>query len=99
MLSEKELDRQKFEAWFVPKYHPRNMRRNKMDNYYFMDADIAWTAWQARGAELPSLDKLILLSEIADFFAGLGSPGETETPEEMQEALFERIEFIMSAGK
>ncbi|ELI8337808.1 TPA: hypothetical protein P0O04_001606 [Yersinia enterocolitica] len=64
-----------------------------------MDADIAWTAWQARGAELPSLDKLILLSEIADFFAGLGSPGETETPEEMQEALFERIEFIMSAGK
>ncbi|QGR65263.1 hypothetical protein [Yersinia intermedia] len=54
MLS-KELDRQDFEAWFVPRFHPRHMHRNKMGNYYFMDADIAWTVWQARSAELLSL--------------------------------------------
>ncbi|WP_315861516.1 DUF5405 family protein [Yersinia ruckeri] len=47
----------------------------------------------------PFPDKAILLSEISDFFAGLGSPGEPETPEEMQAALFGRIEFIMGAGE
>ncbi|ENB6687590.1 hypothetical protein ABEH50_004030 [Yersinia enterocolitica] len=54
-MTTEELDRQDFEAWFVPRFHPRHMHRNKMGNYYFMDADIAWTVWQARSAELLSL--------------------------------------------
>ncbi|WP_174634493.1 hypothetical protein [Yersinia thracica] len=54
MLSE-ELDRQDFEAWFVPIYHPRHMNRNNDGDYLFIDAEIAWTAWKARSAELLSL--------------------------------------------
>lgn len=66
MLSEEEIDRQDFEAWFVPRFHPRHMHRNKMGNYYFMDADIAWTVWQARSAELLSLrEQLAELKEWA----------------------------------
>lgn len=54
MLSE-ELDRQDFEAWFVPIYHPRHMNRNNAGDYLFIDAEVAWTAWKARSAELLSL--------------------------------------------
>ncbi|CNJ78630.1 Uncharacterised protein [Yersinia intermedia] len=56
MLS-KELDRQDFEAWFVPIYHPRHMNRNNAGDYLFIDAEIAWTAWKTRSAELLSLRK------------------------------------------
>ncbi|HEA9996021.1 TPA: hypothetical protein ACSA7L_004450 [Yersinia enterocolitica] len=55
MLSKDEVDRQNFEAWFVPIYHPRHMNRNNAGDYLFIDAEIAWTAWKARSAELRSL--------------------------------------------
>lgn len=55
MLSKEEFDRQNFEAWFVPIYHPRHMNRNNAGDYLFIDAEIAWTAWKARSAELLSL--------------------------------------------
>lgn len=55
MLSKDEVDRQNFEAWFVPIYHPRHMNRNNAGDYLFIDAEIAWTAWKARSAELLSL--------------------------------------------
>lgn len=59
MLSKEDIDRQEFEAWFVPRFHPqfhpRHMHRNKMGNYYFMDVEIAWTVWKARSTELLSL--------------------------------------------
>ncbi|HDL7100171.1 TPA: hypothetical protein PXM79_002962 [Yersinia enterocolitica] len=55
MLSEEEVDRKDFETWFVPIYHPRHMSRNNAGDYLFIDAEIAWTAWKARSAELLSL--------------------------------------------
>lgn len=55
MLSKEQLDRQDFEAWFVPIYHPRHMNRNNAGDYLFIDAEIAWTAWKARSAEVLSL--------------------------------------------
>ncbi|HGF8925591.1 TPA: hypothetical protein ACNAAR_001281 [Yersinia enterocolitica] len=55
MLSKDEVDRQNFEAWFVPIYHPRHMNRNNAGDYLFIDAEIAWMAWKARSAELLSL--------------------------------------------
>lgn len=54
-IRKEELDRQDFEAWFVPTYHPRHMNRNNSGDYLFIDAEIAWTAWKARSAELLSL--------------------------------------------
>lgn len=41
--------------------------------------------------------KNLVESEIADFFAGFGSPGEPETPEEMQRQLLARINNVFSA--
>ncbi|POE07300.1 hypothetical protein BV921_20450 [Pectobacterium odoriferum] len=37
----------------------------------------------------------LVLSEISDFFAGIGQPGAPETPEEMQAALMARVESVM----
>ncbi len=37
----------------------------------------------------------LVLSEISDFFAGIGQPGAPETPEEMQDALMARVESVM----
>ncbi|EOI6866727.1 hypothetical protein AB8954_19970 [Yersinia enterocolitica] len=66
MLSKDEVDRQNFEAWFVPIYHPRHMNRNNAGDYLFIDAEIAWTAWKARSAELLSLrEQLAELKEWA----------------------------------
>lgn len=36
--------------------------------------------------------KALIQSEIGDFFAGVGSPGEPETPEAMQRELMIRID-------
>ncbi|EHM8546181.1 MULTISPECIES: DUF7415 domain-containing protein [Salmonella] len=41
--------------------------------------------------------KQLVVSEITDFFAGLGNPGEPETPEEMQRQLLARIEGVFSS--
>lgn len=38
--------------------------------------------------------RLTLHHEIADFCAPLGSPGEPETPEEMQQELLQRIDKV-----
>ena len=71
MLSKEEIDRQEFEAWFVPRFHPRHMHRNKMGNYYFMDAEIAWTVWKARSTELLSLrEQLAALKASIGFNVG-----------------------------
>lgn len=43
------------------------------------------------------VEKLIN-SEIADFFAGIGQPGEPETPQEMQQQLQSRISAILNAA-
>lgn len=43
------------------------------------------------------VEKLIN-SEIADFFAGIGQPGEPETPQEMQQQLQSRISAIFNAS-
>ncbi|EMA1801304.1 hypothetical protein SD377_001907 [Cronobacter turicensis] len=43
--------------------------------------------------------KKLLESEVADFFAGLGNPGEPETPEEMQRQLLARINGVFAARK
>ncbi|MBL0909088.1 hypothetical protein G5645_13900 [Pectobacterium carotovorum] len=37
----------------------------------------------------------LVLSEISDFFAGIGQPGAPETLEEMQAALMARVESVM----
>lgn len=39
----------------------------------------------------------LIKSEIADFFAGFGSPGEPETPEDMQSQLLARITPLFSS--
>ncbi|MHA3512805.1 hypothetical protein ACX1IT_20050 [Yersinia enterocolitica] len=38
--------------------------------------------------------KALIESEIADFMAGLGSPGESTEPELMQQALLRRIDTV-----
>ncbi|MRT14953.1 hypothetical protein GJV07_21995 [Enterobacteriaceae bacterium RIT711] len=43
------------------------------------------------------VEKLIE-SEIADFFAGIGHPGEPETPQEMQQQLQSRISAIFNSA-
>jgi|GEM_PF-963288 len=40
--------------------------------------------------------KALIKSEIGDFFAGVGSPGEPETPEAIQRELMIRIDSIDS---
>jgi len=40
--------------------------------------------------------KALIASKIADFFAGFGSPGEPETPQEMQQHLFARVMPMVS---
>ncbi|WP_226888932.1 hypothetical protein [Pectobacterium aquaticum] len=40
----------------------------------------------------------LVLSEISDFFAGIGQPGAPETPEEMQLVLMARVRAVMEAG-
>jgi hypothetical protein len=47
-----ELDRQEFETWFISLFHPHHMNRNESGSYYFIDANVAWTAWQERGKAL-----------------------------------------------
>ncbi|MBI0427934.1 hypothetical protein [Pectobacterium parmentieri] len=37
----------------------------------------------------------LVLSEISDFFAGIGQPSAPETPEEMQAVLMARVESVM----
>ncbi|WP_413498894.1 hypothetical protein [Buttiauxella gaviniae] len=44
-----------------------------------------------------NVEKLINC-EIADFFAGIGQPGEPETPQEMQQQLQSRISAIFNAA-
>lgn len=66
-IRKEELDRQDFEAWFVPTYHPRHMNRNNSGDYLFIDAEIAWTAWKARSAELLSLRE-----QLAELKASIG---------------------------
>lgn len=39
-----------------------------------------------------------VLSEISDFFAGIGQPDAPETPEEMQLVLMARVRAAMEAG-
>ncbi|MDF7662382.1 hypothetical protein PUG81_25750 [Erwiniaceae bacterium L1_54_6] len=39
----------------------------------------------------------LIESEIADFFAGFGSPGEPQTPEEMQHQLLGRIATVFAS--
>ncbi|HCR0605014.1 MULTISPECIES: DUF7415 domain-containing protein [Enterobacter cloacae complex] len=41
--------------------------------------------------------KQLVVCEIVDFFAGLGHPGEPETPEEMQRQLLARIEGVFTS--
>lgn len=41
--------------------------------------------------------RTLVESEIADFCAGLGSPGEPESPEEMQRQLMERVAAVFDA--
>ncbi|WP_145515535.1 hypothetical protein [Yersinia aleksiciae] len=43
----------------------------------------------------PEVRKLIL-SEVSDFCAGLGQPGEPELPEDIQQALMNRIELVFN---
>lgn len=43
----------------------------------------------------PEIRKLIL-SEVSDFCAGLGQPGEPELPEDIQQALMNRIELVFN---
>ncbi|WP_145590951.1 hypothetical protein [Yersinia rochesterensis] len=43
----------------------------------------------------PEIRKLIL-SEVSDFCAGLGQPGEPELPEDIQQALMNRIELVLN---
>ncbi|HDM8428251.1 TPA: hypothetical protein P0O11_000515 [Yersinia enterocolitica] len=43
----------------------------------------------------PEMRKLIL-SEVSDFCAGLGNPGEPELPEDIQQALMSRIELVFN---
>lgn len=40
--------------------------------------------------------RTLILSEVGDFFAGVGSPGEPETPEEMQRELSMRLGRILN---
>ncbi|HAX5084856.1 TPA: hypothetical protein JZG55_001540 [Escherichia coli] len=42
----------------------------------------------------PPTLKGLIQSEIGDFFAGFGSPGEPETPEAMQRELMMRIDNV-----
>ncbi|WP_258034672.1 hypothetical protein [Pectobacterium odoriferum] len=48
----------------------------------------------AQGREKTDLTELVL-SEISDFFAGIGQPGAPVTPEEMQAVLMARVESVM----
>ncbi|MFJ5321056.1 MULTISPECIES: DUF7415 domain-containing protein [Pectobacterium] len=50
--------------------------------------------WQYAESVRTSLDKLVL-SEISDFFAGIGQPGAPETLGEMQATLMARVESVM----
>ncbi|MFV8801318.1 hypothetical protein ACNSO8_22320 [Yersinia sp. LJYL362] len=43
----------------------------------------------------PEVHKLIL-SEVSDFCAGLGQPGEPELPEDIQQELMNRIELVFN---
>ncbi|MFM1368944.1 hypothetical protein WFP00_20500, partial [Yersinia enterocolitica] len=43
----------------------------------------------------PEIRKLIL-SEVSDFCAGFGHPGEPESPEDIQQALMSRIELVFN---
>lgn len=47
--------------------------------------------------EMSTLHKLIS-SEIGDFFAGLGQPGEPASPEEMQQQLIARVMPLLDAA-
>ncbi|NDL64815.1 hypothetical protein GRH90_18935 [Enterobacteriales bacterium SAP-6] len=53
--------------------------------------------WQDAAAAMD----LLLTSEIADFSAGLGNPGEPETPEAIQDELMRRTDqcFAVVHGK
>lgn len=41
----------------------------------------------------------LIISEIADFIAGLGQPGEPETPEQIQAELIARVQRVFSDVK
>ncbi|MDR5020539.1 hypothetical protein RF657_19450, partial [Yersinia rochesterensis] len=43
----------------------------------------------------PEIRKLIL-SEVSDFCAGFGHPGEPESPEDIQQALMSRVELVFN---
>lgn len=43
--------------------------------------------------------KKLIESEIGDFFAGFGSPGQPETPEEMQRQLLARIDAVITSAE
>lgn len=43
--------------------------------------------------------KKLIESEIGDFFAGFGSPGQPETPEEMQRQLLARIDAVIASAE
>lgn len=51
-------------------------------------------AYEATNSDVEKL----INSEIADFFAGFGHPGEPETPQEMQQQLQSRISAIFNAA-
>ena len=51
-------------------------------------------AYEATNSDVEKL----INSEIADFFAGIGQPGEPETPQEMQQQLQSRISAIFNAA-
>lgn len=51
-------------------------------------------AYEATNSDVERL----INSEIADFFAGIGQPGEPETPQEMQQQLQSRISAIFNSA-
>ncbi|MBT9186374.1 hypothetical protein ILP31_20020 [Pectobacterium punjabense] len=66
--------------------------RSAMNNAEKAQTLAAEIAEQERGkADLAEL----VLSEVSDFFAGIGQPGAPETAEEMQAALMARVESVM----
>lgn len=89
----------------VYQYHTGIINEEGDIDWYWMDCDkgfysqydnqhrrIVYTTPQLNS---PEVHKLIL-SEVSDFCAGLCQPGEPELPEDIQQALMNRIELVFN---
>ncbi|HGG2619823.1 TPA: hypothetical protein ACJFUF_001040 [Yersinia enterocolitica] len=89
----------------VYQYHTGIINEEGDIDWYWVDCDkgfysqydnqhrrIVYTTPQLNSSEMRKL----ILSEVSDFCAGLGNPGEPELPEDIQQALMSRIELVFN---